>query len=268
VVEIDEGAGDGSDDSDDRGTNPPLPSGAKVDADNSDRADRKEDASSEASDDTHEHQQNNDDDDDDDDDDNNCNDSNDGNDNDNDNDNDNNDNDNDNNDGSNNNERDVEAAEVTNATPATPNTATPTPPATDARRTWMMINLKFQLILLIVALFLSVLLLVSIMAWVIMTIMYFYYLSTDCDLELKRYYWTVTALFFLHFFRNDIFKVVFCYDRESNTPIPVRIIIYNIAFVSYNLRYYLVTSTLFYTYVLFKHYRRIVSCGFISFDFI
>jgi len=97
----------------------------------------------------------------------------------------------------------------------------------------MMINLKFQLILLIVALFLSVLLLVSIMAWVIMTIMYFYYLSTDCDLELKRYYWTVTALFFLHFFRNDIFKVVFCYDRESNTPIPVRIIIYNIVFVAF-----------------------------------
>jgi hypothetical protein len=106
-------------------------------------------------------------------------------------------------------------------------------PERRARMRWIRINRRFQLVITFVALLFSLLLFAVLVCWVVLTSSYVVSFDKACDVPLKPYFWLVTLQLVLDVFRTDIMRVVFSWDGTSNQRIPVRVVVYNIAYLIY-----------------------------------
>jgi Ring finger domain len=102
-----------------------------------------------------------------------------------------------------------------------------------ARIRWIRINRRFQVVITMVALLFSCLLFGILIGWVVLTSIYVVSFDQSCDLPLKPYFWLVTFQLIMDVFRNDIMRFVFNWDANSNLRIPVRVIVYNVAYLLY-----------------------------------
>jgi hypothetical protein len=105
-------------------------------------------------------------------------------------------------------------------------------PHRTARRNWILINRRFQLIVMVVALLFSLLLFSTLVCWVVLTSAYVVCIDKDCDVPLKMYFWLATFQLVLDVFRGDIMKFILKWDSNASQTIPVRVVLYNIAYVS------------------------------------
>ena len=108
-------------------------------------------------------------------------------------------------------------------------------PNREARTRWIRINRRFQLIITMVALVFSLLLFAILVCWVVLTSAYVVSIDKTCDMPLKTYFWLATLQFILDIFRTDIMRICFRWDTTSNERIPARVIVYNIAYLTYAL---------------------------------
>jgi hypothetical protein len=104
-----------------------------------------------------------------------------------------------------------------------------------ARVRWIQINRRFQFVITFVALIFSLLLFSILICWVVLTSSYVVSIDKTCDVPLKAYFWLVTLQLVLDVFRTDIMRFVFHWDSNSNQRIPCRVILYNIAYLTYAL---------------------------------
>jgi hypothetical protein len=143
----------------------------------------------------------------------------------------------------------------------------------EARARWIAINRRFQMIITVVAIMFSLLLFAILVCWVVLTSAYVVSIDKSCDVPLKvrvichfrlghvsmcfigfllsalfvharlpciyyfslqAYFWMVTLQLILDVFRADIMRLFFNWDSGSaNRRIPLRIILYNIAYLTY-----------------------------------
>lgn len=108
-------------------------------------------------------------------------------------------------------------------------------PMREARNRWIIINRHFQYVITSVALVFSLLLFAILVCWVILTTSYVISIDKTCDSPLKFYYWFVTLQLILDVFRTDIMRFFFRWDVGSNQRIPCRVILYNVAYLTYAL---------------------------------
>jgi hypothetical protein len=85
----------------------------------------------------------------------------------------------------------------------------------------------------VVALIFSLLLFSILICWVVFTSAYVLSIEKQCDVPIKQYFWLATLQLILDVFRTDIMRFVFRWDTHSNSRIPVRVILYNIAYLIY-----------------------------------
>jgi len=106
-------------------------------------------------------------------------------------------------------------------------------PNREARGRWIRINRRFQLIITIVALIFSMLLFAILVCWVVLTSAYVVSIDKMCDVPLKTYFWLATLQLILDVFRTDIIRFVLRWDANSRQRMPLRVIVYNIAYLVY-----------------------------------
>ena len=107
-------------------------------------------------------------------------------------------------------------------------------PNREARRNWILINQRFQLVIMIVGVIFSFLVFAIMVTWVVLTSAYVVSIDVPCDLPLKAYFWLATIQLMLDVFRIEIMRNILRYDHnESHRQIPTRVIFYNLAYVSY-----------------------------------
>ena len=106
-------------------------------------------------------------------------------------------------------------------------------PNREARLRWICINRRFQRVITVVAFLFSLLLFTILVCWVVLTSAYVVSIDKSCDVPLKPYFWMVTLQLILDVFRNDIMRLFFRWDANSNQRIPCRVISYNIAYLTY-----------------------------------
>jgi len=113
----------------------------------------------------------------------------------------------------------------------------PSPPVRDADRQarlrWLQINRRFQLVITIVALVFSLLLFTILLTWVVLTSTYLVSFEKACDVPLGTYFWLVTFQLVLDVFRTDVLRCIFRWDSNSRDRVPVRVVMYNIAYLIY-----------------------------------
>ena len=117
--------------------------------------------------------------------------------------------------------------DLNESTPATPD------PDTEARIRWMRINRRFKFIITSVAILFSLLLFCILIAWVMLTATYVLSHNKSCDVPLKGYFWLVSFQLMLDVFRADIMKWLCRWRSDSQRRVPPRVIMYNVAYVSY-----------------------------------
>lgn len=108
-------------------------------------------------------------------------------------------------------------------------------PQREARSRWILINLRFQIVITFVALIFSGLLFGILVCWVVLTSSYVVSIDKTCDVPLKFYYWFVTLQLILDVFRSDIMRLFFRWDASSNQRIPCRVLTYNVGYLTYAL---------------------------------
>lgn len=109
----------------------------------------------------------------------------------------------------------------------------PDDPNREARRTWILINQRFQLVIMIVGIIFSFLVFAIMVTWVVLTSAYVVSIDDPCDLPLKAYFWLATVQLILDVFRVEIMRNILLYNpNEANQQIPTRVIFYNLAYVS------------------------------------
>lgn len=91
------------------------------------------------------------------------------------------------------------------------------------------------MVITIVALLFSLLLFTILICWVVLTSTYVLSFDKSCDVPLKPYFWLATFQLVLDVFRTDIMRYVFNWDSGSNQRIPLRVILYNMAYLLYAL---------------------------------
>lgn len=107
-------------------------------------------------------------------------------------------------------------------------------PHSDARRRWLLINHRFQLVVTVVALMFSLLLFAILVCWVVLAVTYFLTaFDQPCDLPLRAYFWFVTIQLFLDVFRTDILKYCFRWDPSGVERTPLRVVLYNLCYLMY-----------------------------------
>lgn len=107
-------------------------------------------------------------------------------------------------------------------------------PNREARRNWILINQRFQLIIMIVGVIFSFLVFAIMVTWVVLTSAYVVSIDDPCDLPLKAYFWLATIQLILDVFRIEIMRNILRYDyNESHQQIPTRVIFYNLAYLTY-----------------------------------
>mmetsp|Transcript_30086 Transcript_30086/g.44590 ORF Transcript_30086/g.44590 Transcript_30086/m.44590 type:complete len:602 (-) Transcript_30086:262-2067(-) len=102
-----------------------------------------------------------------------------------------------------------------------------------ARSRWIRANQRFQVVITFVALIFSLLLFAILVCWVVLTSSYIISMDKKCDIPLKSYYWFATLQLIFDVFRTDIMKFIFRWDNNSRRRIPVRVLLYNIAYFTY-----------------------------------
>ena len=122
---------------------------------------------------------------------------------------------------------DAQDEDLNESTPTTPD------PDTEARIRWMRINRRFKFIITSVALLFSLLLFCILISWVMLTATYVLSHNKSCDVPLKGYFWLVSFQLMLDVFRADIMKWLCRWRSDSQRRVPPRVIMYNVAYVSY-----------------------------------
>ena len=120
-----------------------------------------------------------------------------------------------------------------------PNEPEPEPTAeqdnAEARQRWYQLNRRFQYTIAIVALLFSLLLFTILVCWVVLTSAYVVSIEKPCDIPLKTYFWLATFQLILDVFRTDIMRLLCRWEYTSTQRIPIRVISYNIAYLTYAL---------------------------------
>uniref|UniRef100_A0A7S3Q2V0 RING-type domain-containing protein n=1 Tax=Chaetoceros debilis TaxID=122233 RepID=A0A7S3Q2V0_9STRA len=108
-------------------------------------------------------------------------------------------------------------------------------PNREARRTWIVINQRFQLFAVLVGITFSLLRFSIMITWVVLTSAYVVSIDEECDLPLKLYFWFATFQLILDVFRKDIMRYIFRFDasRVDHHNVPSRVIFYNLAYITY-----------------------------------
>lgn len=109
----------------------------------------------------------------------------------------------------------------------------PIDPDRDARMRWLQINRQFRSIISCVALTFSFLLVLFLVSWVVMIATYILSLPKTCDVPLKEYFWLATFQLALDFFRAEIMKWMCRWSSNSRGGVPLRVLLYNIAYLIY-----------------------------------
>jgi Ring finger domain len=104
-----------------------------------------------------------------------------------------------------------------------------------ARMRWIRINRRFQIVIAVVAVLLSLLLFSIVVCWIVLTVAVALSWDQDCDVPLKPYYWLVTLQLILDVFRSDIMRFLFRWDHRSSERIPGRVVAYNCVYILYAL---------------------------------
>ena len=126
-------------------------------------------------------------------------------------------------------------------------TPTTQDPDTEARIRWMRINRRFKFIITAVAVLFSLLLFCILISWVMLTATYVLSHNKSCDVPLKGYFWLVSFQLMLDVFRADIMKWLCRWRSDSQRRVPPRVIMYNVAYVSYiSLRFIVVLCTIYH----------------------
>jgi len=112
-------------------------------------------------------------------------------------------------------------------------TETTIDPDRDARMRWLQINRRFRCIISSVALAFSFLLILFLVAWVVLIATYILSLPKTCDVPLKAYFWLATLQLALDFFRAEIMKWMCRWRTNSRGGVPLRVLLYNIAYLIY-----------------------------------
>lgn len=111
----------------------------------------------------------------------------------------------------------------------------------EARNRWYLLNRRFHSCITIVAFIFSLLLFAVLICWVVFTSAYAISREKPCDIPLKLYYWLATLQLLLDVFRTDLIRVLCRWNPNSpsethrNCRIPVRIILYHVAYVIFAL---------------------------------
>jgi len=106
-------------------------------------------------------------------------------------------------------------------------------PNREARRNWIRINQRFQIVVTIVSFLMSIVLFAIMVCWVVLTSAYVISIDNECDLPLKTYFWLATMQLILDMFRNDIMRFIFRWDSTSRNQVPTKVIIYNLIYLTY-----------------------------------
>ena len=115
----------------------------------------------------------------------------------------------------------------------------PRPPTTRAdldrraRRRWVRINQRFQVLITFVALIFSLILFAVLVTWIVMTSSYVVSIDKPCDVPLKKYFWLATLQLVFDVFRTDIMRHILRWDPNQGQRIPKRVVIYNMAYLIY-----------------------------------
>ena len=102
-----------------------------------------------------------------------------------------------------------------------------------ARRRWVRINQRFQVLITFVALIFSLILFAVLVTWIVMTSSYVVSIDKPCDVPLKKYFWLATLQLVFDVFRTDIMKHILRWDPNQGQRIPKRVVIYNMAYLIY-----------------------------------
>jgi len=102
-----------------------------------------------------------------------------------------------------------------------------------ARRRWVRINQRFQVLITFVALIFSLILFAVLVCWIVMTSSYVVSIDKPCDVPLKKYFWLATLQLVFDVFRTDIMRHIFRWDPNQGQRIPKRVVIYNVAYLIY-----------------------------------
>lgn len=110
-------------------------------------------------------------------------------------------------------------------------------PNREARRNWLLINRRFHFVVVISSFIFSILLFAILLCWVALTSAYVVSIDKRCDVPLKPYFWCATLQLILDVFRADIVRYCLRWNPNSSPrqPIPPRVIVYNISYVTYAL---------------------------------
>lgn len=106
-------------------------------------------------------------------------------------------------------------------------------PDRDARMRWLQINRRFRCIISSVALAFSFLLVLFFLTWAVLIATYILSLPKTCDVPLKAYFWLATLQLALDFFRAEIMKWMCRWRTNSRGGVPLRVLLYNIAYLIY-----------------------------------
>jgi len=102
-----------------------------------------------------------------------------------------------------------------------------------ARRRWVRINQRFQVLITFVALIFSLILFAVLVCWIVMTSSYVVSIDKPCDVPLKKYFWLATLQLVFDVFRTDIMRHILRWDPNQGQQIPKRVVIYNMAYLIY-----------------------------------
>ena len=102
-----------------------------------------------------------------------------------------------------------------------------------ARRRWVRINQRFQVLITFVALVFSLILFAVLVCWIVMTSSYVVSIDKPCDVPLKKYFWLATLQLVFDVFRTDIMRHILRWDPNQGQRIPKRVVIYNMAYLIY-----------------------------------
>ena len=102
----------------------------------------------------------------------------------------------------------------------------------ERRMRWILINLRFRRTISIVAILFSMLKFAMLVSWVVLTCTYVVAIDKTCDVPLKVYFWLATMQLILDVFRADIMRSVLRHDTRAQQQSPVRVVLYNMAYVS------------------------------------
>lgn len=102
-----------------------------------------------------------------------------------------------------------------------------------ARRRWVRINQRFQVLITFVALIFSLILFAVLVCWIVMTSSYVVSIDKPCDVPLKKYFWLATIQLVFDVFRTDIMRHILRWDPNQGQRIPKRVVIYHMAYLIY-----------------------------------